>query len=154
MGEIQLELLREERDTTNLELSSAYEREASILLGRVRRPGSGSRIVGIDVAVDGDRVAAADYVILHRVVCCYLHAARLLESAADTRGSASSSPSPRTWLTRGLVAVDNSWTRVRRRESRGYVHSPEAMYAVLSRADLTTPLRRRPIWWVVAATRA
>jgi 2-polyprenyl-3-methyl-5-hydroxy-6-metoxy-1,4-benzoquinol methylase len=157
VGEIQLELLRRgAAHTTNLELSSAYEREASTLLAENGLQGRASRIVGIDVAVDGDRVAPADYVVLHRVVCCYPHAARLLEAAASHArlGLVFSHP-PRTRLTRALLAVDNAWTRLRRREYRGYVHPPEDMYAVLNGAELTTTaLRRRPIWWVVAATRA
>jgi magnesium-protoporphyrin O-methyltransferase len=112
--------------------------------------------VGIDVAVDGDRIAAADYVVLHRVVCCYPHAARLLDAAASHArlGLVFSHP-PRTWLTRILLALDNSWSRLRGSDYRGYVHPPEAMYAVLARADLAmTALRRRPFWWVMAATRA
>lgn len=156
VGEIQLELLRRgAAHTTNLELSSAYEREASNLLSESGLQDRASRIVGLDVAVDGDRIDAADYVVLHRVVCCYPHAARLLESAAaHARLGLVFSHPPRTWLTRMLVALDNSWTRVRGHEYRGYVHSPDAMYAVLSRAGLTvSPLHRRPIWWAAAATR-
>lgn len=157
VGEIQLELLRRgAAHATNLELSSAYEREASALLAEYGLQDRVSRVVGVDVAVDGDRIAPADYVVLHRVVCCYPHATRLLDAAAShARFGLVFSHPPRTWLTRALVAVDNSWTRLRGREYRGYVHSPEAMYAVLDRADLAmTAVRRRPIWWVVAAARA
>lgn len=157
VGEIQVELLRRgAAHATNLELSSAYEREASDLLAEYGLQDRASRVVGIDVAVDGDRIPAADYVVLHRVVCCYPHAARLLEAAASHArlGLVFSHP-PRTLLNRVLVAVDNAWTRLRGHEYRGYVHPPGAMYAALAQADLAmTVVRRRPIWWVVAGTRA
>lgn len=157
VGEIQLELLRRgAAQTTNLELSSAYEREATDLLTEAGLQDRASRIVGLDLAVEGDRVDAADFVVLHRVVCCYPHAVQLLEAAVSHArlGLVFSHP-PRTWLTRMLLAVDNSWTRLRGREYRGYVHSPEAMYAVLTRAGLAiTTLRRRRLWYVVAGARA
>ncbi|MFE5671565.1 SAM-dependent methyltransferase [Agromyces sp. NPDC056523] len=157
IGELQLELLaRGAAHTTNVELSGAYEGEAVALLeerGVARRA---TRIVGVDVAVDGDRVPAADYVILHRVVCCYPHAEQLLAAAArhTWRALVFSHP-PRTWLTRSSVAFGNAWMRVRGHEYRGFIHSPGRMYDALADAGLApAALSTGPRWWVVAATRA
>lgn len=156
VGEIQLELLaRGAREATNLELSSAYETEARSLLVERGLASRSTRLVGIDLAADGGRVAAADYVVLHRVVCCYPDSERLLgAAAAHARRAVVFSHPPRTWFTRVSVSLGNMWMRLRGRDYRGYIHSPAAMYGVLERAGFELHrLRAGPRWWVVAATR-
>ncbi|WP_448004583.1 SAM-dependent methyltransferase [Agromyces bauzanensis] len=157
VGEIQLELLaRGAAASTNLELSGAYEAEARALLDERGVAGRATRLVGVDLASNGDRIVEADYVVLHRVVCCYPDSERLLEvAAAHARRSLVFSHPPRTWFTRMSVGMGNAMMRLRGREYRGYVHSPGAMYGALERAGLQVrPLRTGPKWWVVAATRA
>ncbi|WP_448809980.1 methyltransferase domain-containing protein [Agromyces bauzanensis] len=157
VGEIQLELLaRGAARTTNLELSGAYEAEAHALLDERGIASRATRLVGVDLASNGDRIAAADYVVLHRVVCCYPDAERLLgAAAAHARRALVFSHPPRMWFTRMSVGLGNAFMRIRGREYRGYVHSPDAMYRVLERAGLQIrPLLTGLKWWVVAATRA
>jgi len=156
VGEIQLELLaRGAAATTNLELSGAYEPDARALLAERGFAERATRHVGLDLAANAQRIDTADYVVLHRVVCCYPDSKRLLEAAAaHARRAVVFSHPPRTWLTLATVGLDNAWMRARGRDYRGYVHSPEAMYGVLRRAGFELHrLRAGPRWWVVAATR-
>ena len=107
VGQIQLELLaRGAERTMNLELSSAYEAAARSLLEEHGVVARVTRVVGVDLASHGDRIAPADYVVLHRVVCCYPDADRLLAVAAEhaRRGLVFSHPK-RTWFTRLPVAI-------------------------------------------------
>jgi len=157
IGAIQLELLRRgAAHATNLELSGAYERDAAALLEERGLERRATRIVGVDVAAEGDRVPAADYVVLHRVVCCYPDVDRLLTAAAEhARRALVFSHPPRTWLTRGTVTISNAWMRFRGHEYRAFVHSPARMYDVLADAGFTSSaVSRGPQWWVVAATRS
>ena len=156
VGVLQLELLaRGAGRTTNLELSGAYEAEAQSLLDERGRSAHTTRVVGVDLASQGDRIAAADYVVLHRVVCCYPDSERLLEAAAaHTRRALVFSHPPRTWFTRLSAAFENATMRMRGREYRAYIHRPAAMYAALERAGLqVAPLRKGLRWWIVGATR-
>ncbi|GAA4375539.1 hypothetical protein GCM10023152_19680 [Agromyces bauzanensis] len=104
---------------------------------------------------NGDRIAIADYVVLHRVVCCNPDSDRLLGAAAvHARRTLVFSHPPRTRFTRMSVGIGNAMMRLRGREYRGYVHSPAAMYDVLECAGFRVrPLRTGPKWWVIAATR-
>lgn len=157
VGEIQVELLaRGAAHTTNLELSGAYEREARALLAEHDLANRATRVIGVDLAADGDRVAQADYVVLHRVVCCYPDSARLLAAAAaHTRSALVFSHPPSTWFTRLSVGIGNASMGLRRREYRGYVHSPSVMYGALQRAGMQVrPLVTGLRWTVVAATPA
>ena len=84
VGELQLELLaRGAERTVNLELSAGYEDEAARLIAERGMHGRVTRTTGIDLANQPERVPVADIVILHRVVCCYDDAERLLAAAAD-----------------------------------------------------------------------
>lgn len=157
VGEIQVELLaRGAARTTNLELSGAYEADAQALLEEHGVASRARRVVGVDLATNGDRIAGADYVVLHRVVCCYPDSVRLLGAAAGhARRAVVFSHPPRTWWTRMSVGIGNAMMRLRGREYRGYVHPVSAMYGALEQAGMqVAALRTGPRWWVVAATRA
>jgi predicted RNA methylase len=83
VGEIQIELLkRGAARAVNLELSPAYEEEATRLLREAGLEERAERILH-DVAADPADVVPADVVVLHRVVCCYPDFERLLGAAAD-----------------------------------------------------------------------
>ncbi|WP_438855970.1 class I SAM-dependent methyltransferase [Agromyces sp. M3QZ16-3] len=152
IGAIQLELLRQgAADTTNLELSSAYEPTANALIDEAGMRGHVRRVVGLDLATDGGRVPVADHVVLHRVVCCYPDADALLTaSAAHARRSVVFSHPPRTWTSRLLTVAVNAAMRVRRREYRGYVHSPAVMYDALRSAGFTIDDVVRAGTWRIA----
>ena len=155
IGGIQLELLRAgAASAVNLELSPAYDGEAHRLLadaglsGRVTR-----RLVDIVTAPDG--VAAADLVVLHRVVCCYPDHARLLAAAAAHARDRLVVSFPRcSPAVRAAFAAENLTHRLRGRDFRVFVHRPEAMIEVLTRAGLELrTLSGGPVWRYALATR-
>lgn len=156
IGVIQLELLaRGASRAVNLELSSAYEPEAAALIADAGVIGRVKRIVGVDLAQRPDEVERADVVVLNRVVCCYPAFDPLLSAAAGrARRTVVFSHPPRWWLTRSLVASKNLLYRATGRTYRAFVHSPEAMVAVLRRQGLEPVLRSHgAAWCVVGATR-
>lgn len=155
VGEIQLELLRRgAAAATNLELSPAYEAEATALAaeaglsGRVRH-----RI--LDIAVDPDDVEPADVVVLHRVVCCYPDYARLLGAAAEhTRHRLVFSHPPRNPLSRAMVATVNALVRARGGQFRAFTHRPDAMLDVLAGRGLRPSVAHgRGVWRIATGAR-
>ena len=157
VGAIQVELLLHGASrTTNLELSGAYEADASHLLEEHGLRARAQRVVGVDLAVSPDAVEPADLVILHRVVCCYPDYDALLSAAARHahRALIFSYP-PRTWYTRSSIWAENLTYRVTGNPFRSFIHSPESMIDVLGRHGLE-PRYRYPdrVWSVVGAVRA
>ncbi|MEO7132468.1 MAG: methyltransferase domain-containing protein [Dermatophilaceae bacterium] len=155
VGEIQIELLRRGAGSSvNLELSPAYDAEAARLLAESGLADRAQRRIG-DIAVDGSVAETADIVILHRVVCCYPDAERLLSAAAAhaTRAVVFSHP-PRNLLSRGVLAVTNRVMRLVGREYQTYVHSPASMLATLRGSGFDAAhLPSGPLWQVVGAGR-
>ncbi len=157
IGAIQLELLRDgASSSTNLEMSGAYEAVARALLDEAGLSSRARRFIGIDLAVEGARVGAVDHVVLHRVVCCYPDAVALLAaSASHARRTVVFSHPTRTWPRRALVGAANLMMRLRGKEYRGYLHSPEVMYDTLRLAGfaLEDIVRAGP-WRIATAHRA
>jgi magnesium-protoporphyrin O-methyltransferase len=156
VGEIQLELLsRGASSAVNLELSHAYEAEATALITRAGVADRVTRLLGIDLARAPEAVERADVVILHRVVCCYPDYDLLLAAAAGrARQTLVFSHPPRSWLTRWGVAFENLMFRMGRQSYRGFVHPPEAMIDVVRRHGLDPTFRSRGFAWsVIGATR-
>lgn len=155
VGEIQLELLRHGASrTTNLELSSSYDTEASTLADEAGVADRTDRRIG-DIATDPTVAGRADAVVLHRVVCCYPDADLLLAAAADHAGRAVVlSHPPRNGLSRAMLAVENLALRVRGREYRTFAHPPEDLLATLRDRGFTAKhLHRGLVWHVIVATR-
>ncbi|MGR2751801.1 SAM-dependent methyltransferase [Agromyces arachidis] len=155
VGELQLELLaRGAARTTNLELSHAYEAEATRLMEDAGVRDRVTRVVGADLARTHDAVDAADLVILNRVVCCYPEAPELLAAAAGrARHALAFSYPPRNLVTRARVAFDNAINRVARREYRAYVHDPERMAEAVRSAGLEIVVRDAGFSWCVMGAR-
>jgi len=151
VGEIQIELLkRGAARALNLELSPAYDEEAERLL---REAGFSERAERrlVDIAVDPEGVAAADVVVLHRVVCCYPDYERLLGTVAEhARRLVVFSYPPRNAVSRLFVAVVNLGFRLLRREYRSFVHPPAAMLAVLGERGLRRTFAEHALVWQVA----
>ena len=157
IGDIQLEALkRGAAHTTNLELSAAYEDDARRLLEEAALSEKATRMLGVDLAQTPDAVAAADFVVLHRVVCCYPDYDRLLSAAADrARRAVVFSHPVQGWPARVAVRVVNAWCALMRRDYRAFAHSPAAMLAVLRRHGLEPRFSERSgPWQVVGAVRA
>jgi hypothetical protein len=151
VGEIQIELLkRGAAHALNLELSPAYEEEATSLL---RAAGLEERVERrlYDIAVDPEGVEAADVVVLNRVVCCYPDYERLLGAAAEhARRLLVFSYPPRNAVSRLLIAAQNLVFRLLRREFRTFAHPPSAMLAVLAERGLRPTFAHHPLVWQVA----
>jgi hypothetical protein len=151
VGEIQIELLkRGAARAVNLELSPAYEKEAERLLREAGFSEQAERRL-VDIAVDPEGVAAADVVVLHRVVCCYPDYERLLGTVAEhARRLVVFSYPPRNAMSRLFVAVVNLGFRLLRREYRSFVHPPGAMLAVLGERGLRRTFAEHALVWQVA----
>lgn len=133
VGGLHMELLRRGASrATSVELSTAYEVEAARLLAESGLADRVSRRNG-DAVADPSLAPSADIVVLHRVVCCYPDFPALLGLAADRarRMLVFSYPRPRL-LTRTETVMENLGYAVRRQAFRTFVHSPEAMLAVLA----------------------
>ena len=151
VGEIEIELLkRGAARAVNLELSSAYDAEASELLKEAGLEERVERRVH-DIAADPEGVEPADVVVLHRVVCCYPDYERLLDAAAEhARRLLVFSHPPRNVVSRLLFASQNLVFRVRRMEFRAFTHPPAEMVAVLEQRGLRHTFSHRGLVWHVA----
>jgi magnesium-protoporphyrin O-methyltransferase len=151
VGEIHIELLkRGAARGTNLELSEAYEGPARQLLADAGLTDRVERRI-VDIATAPDAVEPADVVVLHRVVCCYRDYAKLLGAVADhARRQVVLSYPPRNLLSRGIVATQNLFFRLRGSEFRVFTHPPRAMLDVLDAHGLRTTTVRRTFTWQVA----
>jgi SAM-dependent methyltransferase len=152
IGALQLELLRDgvER-SVNVELSPAYETEAAAL---AREAGVGGRVERrvLDFARSADEVAAADIVLMHRVVCCYPDMPSLVAAAAErARRVLALSYPPDTWVFRLAAHGINLWSRLMRQEFRFFVHDPAAILRVAGEHGLRLATRERRRFWEVAA---
>ena len=151
VGELQIELLKlGAARTLNLELSPAYEAEASRLLREAGVEASAERRLH-DIAADPAGVEAADVVVLHRVVCCYPDYERLLTAAAEhARRLLVFSYPPRNVVSRLLIGLQNLLFRLRRIEFRTFAHSPARMLAVLEARGLRRAYGHHPPVWQIA----
>ena len=155
VGEIQIELLkRGAARATNLELSPAYEEEASRLLRELALEDRAERRLH-DIAMEPDGVEAADIVVLHRVVCCYPDYERLLGAAAQRAGRllVFSYP-PRNAVSRLFISAENLVFKLLRREYRSFAHPPAAMLGLLGERGLRRTFgHHSPVWQVAGLER-
>jgi 2-polyprenyl-3-methyl-5-hydroxy-6-metoxy-1,4-benzoquinol methylase len=151
VGEIQIELLtRGAARAVNLELSPAYDEEASRLLSEAGMEDRAERRLH-DIAVDPEGVEAADVVVLHRVVCCYPDYERLLGAVAQhARRLVVFSYPPQNAVSRVFVAGANLVFRLLRREYRSFVHPPAAMLAVLEERGLRDAFASHSLVWQIS----
>jgi len=150
VGELHVELLRRGAATaTNLEIATNHEAEAAQLL---ELSGMTERVERrfLDIAQAPDEAEQADVVVLHRVVCCYPDYERLLVAAANKTGRllVFSHP-PRNLATRTLLRLENTLSRLKGDNFRGFVHSPEAMRSVAVGSGLRDTYRWRRFSWCV-----
>jgi len=152
VGPLHLELLRcGAARATSIELVDSYDAEADALARELGLAGRVTRLHG-DLAADPDLVSRHDIVVMHRVVCCYPDASRLLAVAADRAGRALVfSHPPRNLLARAAVGAENLTRRVRGQSFRVFVHDPRAMDdAAVDGGRLQPRLRHRGLAWDIA----
>ncbi len=111
---------------TIVELSHGYDEEAKALLAESGFEGRVARLHGDFVAGESD-IAAADAVVLHRVVCCYPDPDALVGAAARhaRRLLALSFPREMWWIRAGSRVANVFFRRVGWIES--FVHPHEAI---------------------------
>jgi magnesium-protoporphyrin O-methyltransferase len=106
---------------------------------------------------DGAQVALAahDWVILDRVICCYAHVDRLLANAIGACGrrfifSVPPSSGWRGLIARAIVTLENVFNRFRGRPCPGYVHDVRKIEARLSAAGFSRSRHARVSLWYAA----
>lgn len=148
VGGLHCELLRRGASSaTNVELSSAYESEAAKVLAEFGLTDRVDRLI-VDVVNDPEAVPKADIVVLHRVVCCYPDFSALLGAAADHAEQmlVFSYPRPRLLIRAGMLG-ENLGYAIRRRDFRVFIHSTEAMLAVLADHAYSPVSGGQNAWW-------
>lgn len=152
VGPLHLELLRRGASrATSIELVDSYDAEAEALARELGLAEQVTRLHG-DLAADPSLVVQHDIVVLHRVVCCYPDANRLIQVAAGRAGRALVfSHPPRNLLARALVGAENLSRRARGQSFRVFVHDPSAMADVAGDGGRLHPrLRHHGLAWDIA----
>ncbi len=103
-----------------------------------------------DFVREANKVEAADFVTLDRVVCCYPDMPAMMSAAGPLARRALGLVMPRTTrLIRGGVAFVNLIQRLRRHPFRIYVHDPDEVEAVLARHGLARRFAQDGLLWRV-----
>ena len=142
VGNLSLELLeRGAARATVVEMSDGYEEAAAELLAEHRIGGRVERRIG-DFVADAGLVEPHDVVLLHRVICCYPDADRLVSMAAAHahRSLALTYPRERR-LTRIGFRGMNLWLAATRCGFRTFVHPFAVVDAAARREGLTLARR-------------
>ncbi len=131
VGQLHLELLRRgAARATSIELVDTYDADAQALARELGLTGRVTRLTA-DLVADPEVVGRHDIVVLHRVVCCYPDANRLLSVAAGhASGALVFSHPPRNLLSRAIFGGENLVRRARRQTFRVFVHDPVSMRRV------------------------
>ncbi len=152
VGAIQIELLKSGlARAVSIELTPTYEEAAASLL---RDAGFEDRVDRrvLDFAEAAAEVAAADIVVMNRVVCCYPDMPRLVGAAAEHARELLVLTFPRqAWWTRLGLALGNLVFRVGRMQFHVFLHPPARILATAQQHGLTTALDQRGLVWQVAA---
>ena len=138
------------REAVSVEVSAAYldaaksEAERRGLSGRVRfRRG--------DFVELAPQLAASDIVTLDRVVCCYARMKPLVRLSAERCRRLYGLVYPRDrWLVRTVIRVQNLFRGLWRNPFRSFVHSVDAMDALIRSLGFTLRSKVRTFTWEVA----
>jgi magnesium-protoporphyrin O-methyltransferase len=152
VGALQLDLIRAgAAHAVNVEISPAYEEPARDLAVEAGAADRVDRRIG-DFATTSETIAAADAVVLHRVVCCYPNLAALLRPAAThaNRWLVLTFPAGRWWIRLGVGTV-NAGQRLFGSKFRFFFHEPAAILGIARAAGLEPVLVRRGLFWETLA---
>ena len=154
IGAIQIELLKAGlARAVSVELTPSYEESAAELL---REAGLKDRVERkvMDFVDAAAEVAAADIVVMNRVVCCYPDLPRLESAAADhARLTLVMSFPKERWWTRVVVWMANLGMAMTRREFRIFLHPVAQILAVGESHGLKRSVTRAGVFWEIAAMR-
>jgi hypothetical protein len=154
IGAIQIELLKAGlASAVSVELTPTYEASAAELL---REAGFADRVERrVMDFVDASReIAAADIVVMNRVICCYPDLPRLAGAAADRarRILVMSFPKER-WWTRVMMWMANVGMAISRREFRIFLHPMAKIIATGEQHGLKQTFDRPGLFWHIAGMR-
>ena len=151
IGAIQIELLKAGlARAVSVELTPTYEASAAELLREAGLEDRVERKVMDFVDAAGD-VAAADIVVMNRVVCCYPDLPRLESAAADhARQTLVMSFPKEQWWTRIVVWMANAGMAMTRRQFRIFLHPVAQIVAVGESHGLKGSVTRAGRFWEIA----
>ncbi len=137
-------------EAVNVELSPSWTETAGHLASELGWKDRYTHRVGdlVDLSPAPDD---ADLVVMHRVVCCYPDANRLIEAAAgrSTRTLAATFPTDHL-LSRLVISFENWLRRRRGSQFRTFAHPEELIMDAAERAGFEpVHRRRRPVWSTV-----
>ena len=152
IGAVQIELLKAGlARAVSVELTPSYEASAVELL---REAGLEDRVERrvMDFVAAATEVAAADIVVMNRVVCCYPDLPSLEGAAAEhaQHTLVMSFPKER-WWTRVVVWMANVGMAVTRREFRIFLHPVAQIWASAESHGLERSVSRPGLFWEIAA---
>jgi tRNA G37 N-methylase Trm5 len=151
VGAIQIELLKSGATSAiSVELTPTYEQVALELLHEAGFEDRVERKV-MDFVDAADDVAAADIVVMNRVVCCYPDLPRLESAAADhARQTLVMSFPKERWWTRIVVWMANVGMAMTRRQFRIFLHPVAQIVAVGESHGLKRSVTRAGRFWEIA----
>ncbi|RPI82205.1 MAG: class I SAM-dependent methyltransferase [Chloroflexi bacterium] len=98
-----------------------------------------------------EEISSADIVTLNRVICCYNDMDALVGSSAKRAKRLYGLVFPRdTWWIKLGVAVGNILYRIRNSSFRGFVHTTEAVEAVVRHSGFERKFYHRTLLWQIA----
>jgi hypothetical protein len=147
IGAVQIELLKAgASQVVNVELSPGYERVANELLEREGLTERAQRRIG-DFTEIADTIEADD-VVMNRVICCYPFPERLMNAALKSSRRFLGAVFPRDHpASRFMVAVGNTYCRIRRVDFRSFIHSPDVIFATAQSGGFDVAFRDRDFIW-------
>ena len=150
IGAIQLELLKAGLErAVSVELTPSYEESAAELL---REAGLVDRVERkvMDFVDAAGEVAAADIVVMNRVVCCYPDLSRLESAAAEHARQVLVMSFPKErWWTRVVVWMANVGMAMTRREFRIFLHPVAQIVAIGEAHGLKRSVSRPGVFWQI-----
>jgi hypothetical protein len=152
IGALQIELLKAGlARAVSVELTPSYEASAA---GLLREAGLADRVERrvMDFVDAATEVAAADIVVMNRVVCCYPDLPRLEGAAAEhaLHTLVMSFPKER-WWTKAVVWMANVGMAITRREFRIFLHPVAQIWATGESHGLERSVSRPGVFWEIAA---
>ena len=147
IGAVQIELLKAgASQTVNVELSAGYEGVANELLEREGLKGRAQRRIGDFTELAG--TLEADDIVMNRVICCYPFMERLMNAAMTSSRRFVATVFPRDHPgSRFMLAIGNTYCRIRRVDFRSFIHSPDEIVATAERGGFDVAFRDRDFIW-------
>lgn len=138
------------QSATHVDATAAHIRAAEEESARRGHDGRVVFLQGDFVALERD-IPSADVVTLDRVICCYPEMELLVSASAAKARRLYGAVYPRErLLAKAVMALENSYRRLRGNAFRSYVHSHRAIEAALGKQGLKRQWESGTFFWRVA----